>query len=97
MVDQRRLGFLEASLMHSMLDAARDLFINLFVDEHAARYARRSDSALEAFRRRSSLRLRLLASVASDESQFFALLDPDLRKVFRGAISPKTDVISDSI
>ena len=37
MVDQRRLGFLEASLMHSTLDAARYLLINLFVDEHAAR------------------------------------------------------------
>ena len=37
MVDQRRLGFLEASLMYSTLDAARDLFINLSVDEHAAR------------------------------------------------------------
>ena len=37
MVDHRRLGFLEASLMHSTLDAARDLFINLFVDKHAAR------------------------------------------------------------
>ena len=36
MVDQRHLGFLEASLMHSTLDATRDLFINLFVDEHAA-------------------------------------------------------------
>ena len=37
MVDQRRLGFLEASLMHSTLDNARDWFINLFVDEHPAR------------------------------------------------------------
>ena len=37
MVDQRRLGFLEASLMDSILDAARDLFISLFADEHAAR------------------------------------------------------------
>ena len=36
MVDQRRLGFLEASLMDSILDAARDLFISLFADEHAA-------------------------------------------------------------
>ena len=33
MVDQKRLGFLQASLMHSTLDAARHLFINLFVDE----------------------------------------------------------------
>ena len=37
MVDKRRLGFLEALLMHSTLDAARDLFINVSVDEHAAR------------------------------------------------------------
>ena len=37
MVDQRRLGFLEASLMDSIFDAARDLFISLFADEHAAR------------------------------------------------------------
>ena len=28
-VDQRRLGFLEASLIDSILDAARDLFISL--------------------------------------------------------------------
>ena len=28
MVDHRRLGFLEASLMDSILDAARDLLIN---------------------------------------------------------------------
>ena len=34
MVDQRRLGFLEASLMDSILDAARDLFISSFADEH---------------------------------------------------------------
>ena len=36
MVDQRHLGFLETSLMDSILDAARDLFISLFADEHAA-------------------------------------------------------------
>ena len=30
MVDQRCLGILEASLMDSILDAARDLFISLF-------------------------------------------------------------------
>ena len=40
MVDQRCLGFLEASLMHSMLDAACDLFINLFVDDHDKRGSR---------------------------------------------------------
>ena len=37
MVDQRCLEFLEASLMDSILDDARDLFISLFADEHAAR------------------------------------------------------------
>ena len=37
MVDQRRLRFFDASLMDSILDAARDLFISLFADEHAAR------------------------------------------------------------
>ena len=37
MVDHRRLGFLGAALMDLISDAARDLFINLFVDEHAAR------------------------------------------------------------
>ena len=34
MVDQRRLGFLEASLMDSILDSGRDLFISLYVEEH---------------------------------------------------------------
>ena len=37
MVVQRRLGFLEASLMRSRLDAANDIVINLFADEPAAR------------------------------------------------------------
>ena len=37
MVVQRRLGFLEASLMRSRLDAANDEVINLFADEQAAR------------------------------------------------------------
>ena len=36
MVVQRRLGFLEASLMRSRLDAANDVVINLFADEQAA-------------------------------------------------------------
>ena len=49
MVDQRRMGFLEALLMHSTLDAYCDLFINLFADEHAAQEVRRSNSALVAF------------------------------------------------
>ena len=34
---QRHLGFLEASLMRSRLDAADDVVINLFADEQAAR------------------------------------------------------------
>ena len=54
-------------------------------------------SALEAFQRRSSLRLCFLASMASGESQFLALLGPDLRPVFKGANLSKTDVISVSI
>ena len=83
--DQRHLGFLEASLMDSILDAAHDLFISLFADDHAARYVRRSDSALEAFQRRSSLRLRFIASISSGENQFFAFLGPDLWPVFREA------------
>ena len=37
MVVQRRLGILEALLMHSRLDATNDLVINLFVDKQAAR------------------------------------------------------------
>ena len=37
----------------------------------------RSDSDLEAFQRRSSLRLRFLASLASGESQFFDFPGPD--------------------
>ena len=37
MVVQRRLGFLEASLTRSRLDAANDVVINLFADEQAAR------------------------------------------------------------
>ena len=37
MVDQRHLGFLDAFLIYSILDAARDLFISLFADEHTAR------------------------------------------------------------
>ena len=37
MVVQRRLGFLEASLMRSRLDAANDEVINLFADKQAAR------------------------------------------------------------
>ena len=37
MVDQRRLGLLEASLMHSTLDATCYLFINLLADEQATR------------------------------------------------------------
>ena len=74
MVDQRRLQFLKALLMHLTLDNARDLFINLFVGEQAARLERRSDSALEAFQRRSSLRFCFLASIASGGSQFLVLL-----------------------
>ena len=38
-----------------------------------------------------------LASMASGESQFLALLGPDLRPVSRGANLSKTDVISVSI
>ena len=37
MVVQRRLGFFEASLMRSRFDAAKDVVINLFADEQAAR------------------------------------------------------------
>ena len=47
--------------------------------------------------RRSSLRLCFLASMASGESQFLALLGPDLRPVFRGANLSKTDVHSQII
>ena len=36
-LDQRRFGFLEASLMHSRLDSALDFKINLFAMEHAER------------------------------------------------------------
>ena len=36
-VVQRRLGFFEASFMHSRLDAANDVVISLFADEQAAR------------------------------------------------------------
>ena len=36
-LDQRRFGFLEASLMHSRLDSALDFMINLFAVEHAER------------------------------------------------------------
>ena len=96
-VDQRRFGWLEASLMDSRLDAARDFVINLFAVEHAAREARRSGSALEAFHRRSSLRLRFLASTASGESQLFAFLGPDRWPVFRGATLSRADVIMVSI
>ena len=37
MVVLRRLGYLEALLMRSRLDAANDVVINLFADEQAAR------------------------------------------------------------
>ena len=37
MVVQRRLGFLEASLMRYRLGTANDVVINLFADEQAAR------------------------------------------------------------
>ena len=37
MVPQSRFGWLEASLMHLRLDAARECVISLFVVEHAAR------------------------------------------------------------
>ena len=56
MVVQSDLGFLEQLLMRSRLDAARDFMISSLAVRHAARYARRSGSALEVFQRRSSLR-----------------------------------------
>ena len=49
MVAQSDLGFLEQLLMRSRLDAARNFMISSLAVRHAARYARRSGSALEVF------------------------------------------------
>ena len=76
-VVQSDLGFLEQLLMCSRLDAARDFMISSLAVRHAARYARRSGSALKVFQRRSSLRRYFLASKASGESQFFVCLGPE--------------------
>ena len=46
MIDHRRLGFLEASLTDSILDAGRELFINLFVDAWARSAVRRSEAVV---------------------------------------------------
>ena len=67
------LGFLEQDLvlMRSRFDAsARDFMISSLALRHAARYARRSGSALDVFQRRSSLRRHFSASTASGETQF---------------------------
>ena len=76
-VVQSNLRFLEQLLMRSRLDAARYFMISSLAVRHAARYARRSGSALEVFQRRSSLRRHFLASTASGESQLFVCLGPE--------------------
>ena len=76
MVVQSDLGFLEQLLMRSRLDAARDFMISSLAVRHAARYARRSGSALEVFQRRSSLRRYFLASTASGREPILCLSGP---------------------